>query len=78
MPFFYNECEIPTAFSRKMIKLSLVKAGIYDGTYHRFIAQGFQPDMSTYHALETDAATFGFRKEDIPDIFAEVILTALK
>lgn len=73
MPSFFYDQEIPAPLARKIIGLSLTKVGFYDGYYHRFIAKGFSPGMSTYRELEPEALSFGFQKEDVKEIVRIVL-----
>ena len=74
MSSYLYEKEIPGPLARKIIGLSLTKVGFYDGSYHKFVAKGFSPDMTTYRTIEPEVSSFGFQKEDVSEI-VKIVLT---
>lgn len=73
MPTYIDGVAIPEPLAKKIVSASLVKVGIYDGAHHRFLAKGFQPDMSTYQLVTEEAKAFGFREELVKEIVRNVL-----
>lgn len=73
MPTYIDGVAIPEPLAKKIVSASLVKVGIYDGAHHRFLAKGFQPDMSTYQSVTEEAKAFGFKEELVKEIVRNVL-----
>lgn len=73
MSSFIDGVIIPEPLAKKIITESLVKVGIYDGAHHKFLAKGFQPDMSTYQKIGEEISAFGFKQEDVKEIVRNVL-----
>lgn len=73
MPSYIDGVVIPEPLIKKIVSASLVKVGVYDGAHHKFLAKGFQPDMSTYQKITEEAKAFGFKEELVKEIVKNVL-----
>lgn len=73
MPSYIYGVVIPEPLVKKIVSASLVKVGVYDGAHHKFLAKGFQPDMSTYQRITEEAKAFGFQEELVKEIVKNVL-----
>lgn len=73
MPSYIDGVIIPEPLVKKIISASLVKVGVYDGPHHKFLAKGFQPDMTTYQRITEEAEAFGFKAELVREIVKTVL-----
>lgn len=73
MALYLEDREIPAALARKIVALSLVSVGRYNWEYHRFIAEGFQPDLTVIKAVREEAGVFGFTNEEADEIVPIVL-----
>lgn len=73
MPSYIDGVVIPEPLVKKIVSTSLVKVGVYDGSHHKFLAKGFQPDLSTYQRITEEAKAFGFKEELVKEIVKNVL-----
>lgn len=74
MSSYIDGVVIPEPLVKKILSTSLVKVGVYDGAHHKFLAKGFQPDMTTYHIITEEAKRFGFKEELVKEIVKNVLI----
>lgn len=73
MSSFIDGVAIPAPLVKRIVSASLVKVGVYDGAHHKFLAKGFQPDLSTYTRITKEAENFGFHEELVKEIVKTVL-----